>query len=115
MTTERIRKIRARWPDKVPCIVVYKKHEAKFIMPCEFTVAQMMIHARRRLMKMQALDRHREKALFFFHNDRLATGTTMLAELDTNRDTAVTFVCQDENVFGGSATVGASALGARCR
>ena len=31
MTTERIRKIRARWPDKVPCIVVYKKHEAKFI------------------------------------------------------------------------------------
>ena len=42
MSQERIKRIRASWPDKVPCIVHYGDRTAKLIMPCEFTIAHLM-------------------------------------------------------------------------
>ena len=102
MSATRIQKIRRAWPDKIPCIVLYHNTSAKFIMPREFTIAQLMHHARCRFRKTGAMRPNREKAIFLFHNDKLASGTTMLADLDTDESQAITFVCQDENVFGGS-------------
>ena len=104
MSEDRILKIRASWPDKIPCVLHYGERTVKFIMPCEFTIAQVMQHARRRLKKIGAMRAHHEKAIFLFHDNKLASGTTMLAELDLDRGKAVTFQCQDENVFGGFAS-----------
>ena len=67
MSKERIQKIRTSWPDKVPCIIQYGDRSVKFIMPCEFTIAQLMHHTRRRLKKIGAMRAHHEKAIFLFH------------------------------------------------
>ena len=113
MSQERIKRIRASWPDKVPCIVKYGDQTAKFIMPCEFTVAHLIHHTRRRLKKIGAMRPHHEKSIFLFHGNKLVSGTTMIAELDTDSTKAVTFVCQDENVFG-SWSIALPACRARC-
>ena len=114
MSAARIKKIRTTWPDKIPCVVLYGDKSAKFIMPCEFTIAHLLHHTRRRLKKIGAMRPNHEKAIFLFHNNKLASGTTMLAELDTDPSKAVTFLCQDENVFGSCSSSFWTACRARC-
>ena len=110
MSNERILRIRKMWPDKIPCVVTFNTHNIKLIMPREFNVAQLMMHVRRQLMKREIISTHKEKALFMFKGQSILSGTTVLSDLDTDSGSAMKFICQEENVFGGAAEATGDAL-----
>ena len=102
MEKKTVQKIRAKYSGRVPCIVELHNSEEKplkLIAPCDMQFNQFMcvVYAQYKKRKARVND---ETSLFPMCNGNLVKGTTMLSEVDTNKDEPVVIVMHRENTFG---------------
>jgi len=97
------KKIRSKYPDRIPIIVesndstIPKIDKKKFLVPCDITVSQFMYVIRKRI-KLNSTT-----ALFLFINGKIPKSSELLVNVDKehcNEDGFVYMVYSGENTFG---------------
>ena len=95
-----VKKLRVTYPNRVPCLVRFQGNVIKLMVPGNTTGASFMLCIRAQLKRRKLMSLTAERAIFVFYGDKLLPGTTPLADLDTDKDKALEFEVQLENVFG---------------
>ena len=95
-----VSRIRARFPNKVPCLVKYNEHTMKFILPTDLTYAELSMHVRKQIAEKGYSDGSKSRAYFLMRDSSMPQGTMTVGEDTKDLTGALELHCREENVFG---------------
>ena len=95
-----ISKLRTTYPSRIPCVVLFKDHVMKFMVPADTTGSSFLVCIRVQLKKRKYISLTADRAIFVFHNNKQLPGPLPLSDLDIDKSKPLTFEVQLENVFG---------------